>query len=62
MKKLFMYTGMLSGTLCGLSPLFLVLGLRANDLGRFFHNWFIFVLTTLIVTMVSLVAMQMVDN
>ena len=45
-----------------MSPLFLIMGIAAHDMQRFFHNWFVFLLSSLIVTLVSLVAMQLVDG
>ena len=62
MKKMLLRVSMISGTLCGMSPLFLIMGIAAHDMQRFFHNWFVFVLSSLIVTLVSLVAMQLVDG
>lgn len=62
MSMFLMRVAQISGGLCGASPLFLLFGLGADDLSRFFHNWFVFTLTTLIVTLGATIAMQLVDD
>lgn len=60
MKKILGAIAQVSGVCCGTSPLFLVLGLNAPDMGAFFHVWFQFAFYSFLVSLVAIVAMQMV--